>query len=236
MTKDQIIDIAKIDYQKMYDKYKDKWVLGIYLWWSITSDDFDPEHSDIDAIAIVENNTDLKYEAEMKDYLSNESAIKGYEPSCRFITIDELNGESQTWYLTKFIEPAVIVLDMPFRIHIAWEKHSRDEFKLSNVSFDKMLVAIAQKAKDIYLPFTWKFDQKYFLKPVSRLFYYINQDDWIIKEPFSYIKLLTYKNIETDDLIKKFMELKNKNWNTELFNSYLPDFEVFLDRVIQKYS
>lgn len=236
LTKEQIFDQAQAEFHKIYEKYKDKGVLGIYLWWSIASDDFNPGESDIDSVAIVENGTDLSYEGEIKDYLSKESTLKLNEPSLRFITFDELNGKAETGYLTKFIRPEVIVLDMPYWLHMAGQQFSNTEFDLSRVPLSKILAPIAQKAKDRYFPFTGQYHQKYFLKPVFRLCYYLNQSNGLINEPFSYSKLLKYQNPETDGIIEKSMEVRAKNWNTELFYTYLPDFENFLDWVIAKYS
>lgn len=147
-----------------------------------------------------------------------------------------MNGKAETGYLTKFIRPEVIVLDMPFWIHMAGEKFSKNDFDLSRVPLKNILVPIAQKTKDRYFPFTGQYHQKYFLKPIFRLCYYLNQKNGIIQESFSYGKLPTYQNVETDSIVQKSMEVRAQNWNTELFYSYLPDFERFLDSVIAKYS
>jgi hypothetical protein len=178
----------------------------------------------------------LCYEAEIKDYLSKESTLQFNEPSLRFITFDELNGKAETGYLTKFIRPEVIVLDMPYWLHMAGQEFSNTEFDLSHVPLNKILALIAQKAKDRYFPFTGQYHQKYFLKPIFRLCYYLNQSNAVISEPFSYSKLPKYQNPETDEIIEKSMEVRSKNWNDSLFYSYLPHFEKFLDDIISKYS
>lgn len=235
MEKKAIIDLCKIEFGKIYDQYRSYWLRSIYLWGSITSDDFDPETSDIDSVAIVDNWTDLQYEAVIKTALS-EWPLGAYEASLRFITPNELNGIEKTWYLTRFIQPEVIVLDMPFWIHVAWEHFPQRMFALSQVNIQKVLAPMAQKAKDIYLPFTGKFHQKYFLKPFFRICYYLNQPDGVIQEPFSYQRLSEYKNTETNAIIAKLMEVREKNWDEKIFYKYLPDFEEFLDYIVSRYS
>lgn len=226
MNKEEIILEAKKELQEIYSGFCSKGIIAIYLWGSITTEDFDTQKSDIDAIAVVDDGANLDDERIINARLQDDK-LKDHAFKINFIYTDELNAQGIKGNLAKFVEPKLLLLDLPFWFHVAGEKIDGDNFKINKISPSEASQVLLKKIEERYFPLSAdNKDYKYFLKALARFCYYIQQGD-SIKESFSYSGLDKNKNDVTREVVEALLEIKSKDWDSEIFNQKLRIFESF---------
>lgn len=131
--KQAIIDEARQLLQEVYENYKDKGILSIYLWGSITRDDFNPAISDIDALAIVNQSIDLSARSDINQWLkAHFSTDRKF--GIQFYGIEELNGGPSYTVLSKFQPAGYLLLRFDDWIHAAGKQYQRADFSVANMT------------------------------------------------------------------------------------------------------
>lgn len=131
--KDKIIKEAMALLKAVYEQYKDNGMLAIYFWGSITRDDFDPEVSDIDSIAIIDKRMDLNKRKEIRSWLESQLAHER-KFGLQFYGLEELNGAEPYTLLGGIQPPGYILLLFRTWIHVAGKRYDRSDFKSQDMS------------------------------------------------------------------------------------------------------
>lgn len=130
-TKKQYIAEASAILSRVYEDYKDKGVQAIYLWGSVTRDDWRADVSDIDAIAIVNKTVNLDERPLINQRLKDE-----FTPSLKlglqFFGIEELNGGEPYTLLSKFQPAGYLLLRFNDWLYVAGEHYSRTDFAVKD--------------------------------------------------------------------------------------------------------
>jgi predicted nucleotidyltransferase len=222
----------------MKDKAKDllfkkfleyQYIRSIYLWGSITTNEFDSEESDIDSIGIVDEETSISEKQIINQSLSEEIP----QLKINFIYMSELDGGQIKESLARVIPVECLLYDMPFWIHVAGTNYKKEDFVLGRVSIETVIESQIKKIKDRYLPRPEKSSYAYFGKALSRLCYFIHQ----IKDkpkPFTYSDLLNDSTDLTHDICNNLVEAKRRKWNTDYIEANLEILLGFMNMCISR--
>jgi len=125
-----ILDASNV-LKKLYEDYKDKGLVSLYLWGSITRDDWKPGVSDIDSLAIVDRSVDPDFAATLKERVKYEfpHAIKF---GIQLFGIEELHGEAPYTTLARYQPAGYLLLRFNDWIHVAGEKFNRSDFTVED--------------------------------------------------------------------------------------------------------
>lgn len=108
---------------------------SIYLWGSITTDEYIEGKSDIDALAFVDESTDISEKKRLNEIVGQQlSGLK-----INFLYQSELNGEAPKGGLTNVIKPEVILYDFPAWIHVCGQKFNKNDFTAGKASIEKVI-------------------------------------------------------------------------------------------------
>ena len=132
-AQEQIISEASELLREVYDKYKNEGMNSIYLWGSITRDDFDPQISDVDSLAIIDTKMDLAVRLQILQWLKNEFS-RPMKFGLQFYGIEELNGAKTYTLLADLQPPGYLLLRFNDWIYVAGTKYRRDSFKVVNMT------------------------------------------------------------------------------------------------------
>lgn len=227
---DQIKKEVRKALAELFEKYKDRGILSVYLYGSVTGPDFNPSKSDIDSIAVVNETVPVELENEMQNYLGQHfPEIQKF--GIRILYLDELISlEKRGSRLTFFIPPKLLLLDFPYWEHVAGKEFSRSEFP--SVSQEDGIREGYSVLK------TWNWEQVdsvvtekvgNYLKVLARILWAIDGSAGK-KYKFSYSQLAerndTYKQIA--DLI---LEIKKDGWMGDIFLAHKPVFQKFVEEV-----
>lgn len=118
---------------QLYVDYEDQGILAIYLWGSITRQDFDPLISDIDSLAIIDKRMDPEERKQIKQWLASKFS-RDLKFGLQFIGVEELNGAEPYTMLATYQTPAYLLLRFEEWEYVAGKDFSRDEFSVANMS------------------------------------------------------------------------------------------------------
>lgn len=220
MTKEEILIETQEELNKIFSQYKSRGLTSIYLWGSITTDDFDSQKSDIDSIGIIET-SDMPFdESPANIYLEN-GKMKEHHLKLNYLYKDELDGKRIKSGLAKVIGIELLLFDFPYWTHVAGKKFRRSDFKLNDVTSSEAAKIEASMIRNRYLPFGEDYkDYVYFLKAVARLCYYLQQTDHD-KVAFSYSGLAGHKNDLTKNAVDAILAIRAKDWDLQMFKEKL---------------
>lgn len=198
-------------------------IKAIYLWGSITTDEYIEGKSDIDAIAFVDGATDSSEKDKINEVLNKELA--GLR--INFLYESELNDGPSKSGLTKVIHPAVILYDFPAWIHVSGVRYKKEDFSSGRISLEEIINISTHWIQKRFLPVPEEKDYVYFIKAVAKLLYFKNQKGSSFK-PFRYADLIVDSDSEDRDIATLILELKKSNWNYMLLNREMPHFVSLL--------
>ena len=227
--KETILKDVKKTLNKIYKKYKEIGINSIYLWGSIISEDFDPNKSDVDSVAIVNNEMPLSYEDKIiKEIKDLQPKIKDFK--IRFVYLEELNDNIQRGNLTKYVSPRQLLWNLKYWHLVCGKKQLASDFKvdtnLNKITKEKR-VEIKNKFEEIR---TGKAkDGQYFGKAVLRLIYYTEQSR--NQFPYSQTNLLKHTSPENKEIVKKLIKIKNDKWNLSQLKKEFKDLDKILEKI-----
>ncbi len=229
------LDRAKIVIKDLYEKYKDEGILTMYIWGSILTEDFNPETSDIDTIAIVKNDFPLELELKMTEYARNKYPDLN-EFTTRVIYTSELDGLETKAPLAKVIYPPLLLLEMPNWLYVVGEKFTNQDFKIKPPTYTEAIAIrlsriqkegwdnVASIPEDLHM---------YFIKGEARLIDLCQKNRGTEDVPFSYSKILKESLNSGNDLeknvVKAIFESRESNWHYQVFLKNERVFQRFLD-------
>ena len=130
-TKKQYIAEASAILTRVYEDYKDKGIQSIYLWGSVTRDDWRSDVSDIDAIAIVNKSVNLD-ERPLINQRLKEEFTPDLKLGLQFFGIEELNGGEPYTLLSKFQPAGYLLMRFNDWTYVAGEKYQRPDFSVQD--------------------------------------------------------------------------------------------------------
>ncbi len=217
---------------KIYFKYKNKGLLSIYLWGTVLTNDFNPDSSDIDSIAIVSSKANKKDNNEINKFL------KDYCPEYKdfklnYLYLDELDGKRIKSRLARVMDPRLLLLDFKNWKHVSGKKYSRKDFKLKEINLDEAIKLNLFIAKKRFLPLFKKdnFEHtQYFVKRLIKICYHLNQRDFG-KHNFRYNELLKKSPKERKKVVKILLEIKKSKWDESLMKKNFSFLRNFIEEV-----
>jgi predicted nucleotidyltransferase len=231
----EMLEQAKIAISDLYEKYKDKGILTIYIWGSILTDDFNPETSDIDTIAIVEDIFPLEVEEEMMKYVRDKyPELKEF--FIRLLYISELNGGEIKAPLSTVIYPPLLLLEMPRWLYVVGKKFTNHDFKIQPPTFAEAInIRLSRIRKEGWDTVSNIEGAKhmYFIKGVARLIDLLQKNRGLKDLPFSYSKIFKESKDSKNEIEKEaalaIEESKKSNWDYRTFSRNIPIFQKFID-------
>ena len=196
---------------------------AIYLWGSVLTDDYDPENSDIDSIAIVDEDTD----PDMKDHLNEKLGQELPHLKINFLYPSALNGgEPKT--ITKFVAAEALLYDLPSWQHVAGRAFRKEEFLLGNIDLESVIAAVITSVNVLMERRIREDGEKYPIKGLARLCYLIHQRHLSFKV-FRYADLVPDATDETREVCEKIMLIKKAGYPKTLIMENLRLFTDFLE-------
>lgn len=129
--KKQYVAEASAILARVYEDYKDRGIQAIYLWGSVTRDDWRADVSDIDAIAIVNKSIDLD-ERPLINQRLKEEFTPDLKLGLQFFGIEELDGGEPYTLLSKFQPAGYLLLRFNDWIYVAGEHYTRADFAVQD--------------------------------------------------------------------------------------------------------
>ena len=227
---------VKLALKELFNKYKDEGIISIYLYGSITGQDFNADSSDIDTIVVAEQKLSLDMEDEMKEFLSKRfSEIPRF--GVRILYLDELNlmESSQKSKLTFFIPAKILLSDFPY-----WELVSGKKFTTSDfpeISSQDLI----KSTYNVLTQWDWEkidnvSDEKVenYMKVIARILWSVDLHQGK-KYKFSYSSIS-----DRDDKYKAIADLisesKKKGWEAIFFLDNKDIFQSFVDDIKNTYT
>lgn len=126
-SKQRYIREAGIILAEIYEDFRDKGMLSIYLWGSVTRDDWRADISDIDAIAIVDKTIDLDARKVINQRLKDRFPYD-LKLGLQFYGVEELNAGGTYTLLAKYQPAGYLLLRFGDWIHVAGQRYQRSDF------------------------------------------------------------------------------------------------------------
>ncbi len=202
------------------------YIQSVYMWGSILTDEFRPDKSDIDVIAIVDENTLITN----NDTLNKSLASEFPNMKINFLYPSELNGATSKGKLTKFIPAECILYDMPSWLLIAGKKFQKTDFVLGHKTIDDIIVGSLNSIKSRFIPKVQDGDQVYFVKAVARLCYFIHQKNHS-EMTFRYKDLAIYADYITKDACTSIIKIIDSGWDKKVIDTNTAFFQEFVTQL-----
>jgi len=227
----EILTVVEKSLSDIYNTHKDKGMRSIYLHGSILSENFTEGISDVDAIAITDDTLPPETEAEINEGLK-ENLPSIHHFTVRFLYKSELDGGKVKGFIAKYIDPALLLFDLPNWKFVVGEKFTKDQFSLGTITIeDAICLRIKQIKRKASTLEESKDNYKYLIKAVARLCYLLQG----AKTPFSYTSIKENSNEETKEIVDLILQLRNNKWDYQLFKTNLNIFEDFITNISTKH-
>tara|TARA_Y100000310_G_C20574166_1_gene759634 strand:- start:524 stop:1225 length:702 start_codon:yes stop_codon:yes gene_type:complete len=217
--------------KEIFEDYKNKGILSIYLWGSVLTADYNSKSSDIDSIAIVNKNAKMKDSEKINYFLKTSFPSKDFK--LNYLYLDELNGGKIKSRLAKVICPKLLLLDFKNWKLVIGNKYSRKNFKIKEINFDEAVQLNLKAIKENHLPLFEKGDFKvtpYFIKNLMKICHYLNQKDKG-EHRFMYKELLKRTPKERKKIVRILMKIRKNNWDKYLTKKNLPILISFIEGI-----
>lgn len=214
--------------QQMYEKYLSHGKNGVYFYGSILRDDFNPETSDIDGIAIVDDDVPFELRAKiLQELIDGMPELKKF--GFQFLYKSELNDGPAKGRIAQVISPKALLLEMPYWEHVAGSTFSQSDFPQTNFTeaiADEMRMAVSRGWKDVRNVESEKYE--FFIKLLCYIIY-LQDENRTGPKPFSYDIIRN----STEPIAKILLELRAAKYDKALFQKHFFEFQQFFDQVSQ---
>lgn len=219
--------------QKVFDDYKAHGMEAVYLWGSVTTEDFDPETSDVDSIAIVSGDFDVKLESVIRDHLQSlhPDLLKfGF----RLLYVEELrSGSPIKSQLAKWISPRLLLLDLPNWHYVAGKKYTQADLTDKPVTYREAMKLRLEQLRER----GWEDganveprDESIYLKNVWRMVH-LMQLMRGINTAFSYSSVKANTDADEREIVQALDAMKRSRYDRTLFVAYIPLLNDFVESI-----
>lgn len=221
--------------KEVFNQYHSQGITAIYLWGSITTEDYDPLTSDVDSIAIVEDTTDLTLEDRIKATLTNIHPEIRF--GIRFLYKSELNGGSIKGFLASVIDPRALLLDLPHWELVSGTSYITSDFTLLLPTYQEVIDLHVKKFKD----FGWlevikipEGQHIHLMKTLARIIDYQQKDRENQEKAFSYSSLLEHTTKEEQRIVEIILANKKSHWDYSLFHKSVPMLQTYVNKLLTR--
>jgi len=205
-------------------QHENPYLQAVYLWGSVITNDYDPETSDIDSIAIVDEDTDPDLKDKLKMQL--EKALPHLK--INFLYPSALNG-SEPKTLANFISPEILLYDLPNWQHVAGKEFKKEDFELGAVDLESVINSTLESIHSLIERKKREGSDDYPVKGIARLCYLIHQRRMPLKA-FSYADLIPDSDEQTREVCEKIMLIRESGDSKDLIKENIALFTAFLNR------
>lgn len=238
MNRDEAINEARTVLERLHDRYGHEGIESICLHGSILFDDFDPETSDVDSVAIAEDRLDFDYEDEMRQFLREQDTPLP-DLGVRILYRSELDGEKPRGHLATVVNPTKLVYAFPDWKHVAGDRLRAENFDLAPVRHDEMVELHLSKivqSREVesgdwrYAPGLSDEAYPYYVKSIARLIHARQSHERGERRPFSYSGLLDDAAGLEEDVVRAILELRETR-DHETFQEHADQFQTYVERL-----
>lgn len=239
MDKNELLEFAKQQLTKLYEKYRDKGILAMYIWGSITRPDFDPKTSDIDVICIVSDDFPLELNEQLRDELSKSTPER--EWGFQIIYLGELNGSPLRSRLAKAMSPQSILPSFSTWVFVCGTSYQRTNFAVKDATIHERMELniqeIRRRLANIPTDDDYKKgrDRKGTVKATLFLIYnrQLSRGETF---DLDYNELQSHSDETELPILEKLLEIKRQSIYDDAFSNYIPAIENFASVVERELS
>jgi hypothetical protein len=239
-NKESLIKIVSQGLCEMYNQYESQGIETVYIWGSILTPDFNPITSDVDTIAIVNDQFDIELESKIQ----NELTIKYpevYKFGFRLLYKSELDTGVSKGALGLIGNPALLLLDLPTWHWVCGTKLAQNDFDLPVPVYSQAIKLRYKNTNERWSDINaiGPEEVQYFVKQILRIIHLkLLQKENIPYTIFSY-SLVKEIAIGTSDeeLVNICLDLKANKWDFEqfkrdihIFKQYISDLKLEVEK------
>jgi predicted nucleotidyltransferase len=231
-TKKAILEEVTKTLKWLLNSYEDQGLVSIYLWGSIITPDFNPETSDIDAVAFLSDNADFKKLNEIRRWLpdKNPNLVR---LQVNFFYVSELTKEKPVRSrLGRLSTPEQAIYDFPFWQYVCGERINGAAFpdvKPKQFLIDQ--IKVVQEREEWAVNPKTPNDIQYYCKSLVWLCWAV-QKLHHQKSVFSWKTLDRQATKETRQLVDMLVRLKQSGWNQDVLKEKLPTLIEYGNKLI----
>lgn len=230
MEKQSLIESVSKSLKQIYDSYSSRGILAVYIWGSLLTPDFNPESSDVDTIAIVEDNFDFSEEEVQKQLVLQHPEIK--KLGFRLVYKSELDTGVTKGVLGAIGNPALLLLDLPTWQWAGGIKFTQKDFALPVPTFTEAIRLRYQNTQERWPDLNLLKPEKlqYLVKQILRIVHLIHLERKNLPYTlFSYSSIKeTSRGTPEADIVDICLEIKASKWDFDLFKSHIETFKKFI--------
>ncbi|MFA5024650.1 MAG: hypothetical protein WC523_06915 [Patescibacteria group bacterium] len=221
---------------EIFDEYKDRGLISLYLYGSILTNDYNEGESDIDSIGFASEDMPLTLEKEIKNKLCEKSEFDKF--GFRLLYKSELDAGAIKGNLASFIHPQLLLLDFPYWKHAAGKIFLRSDFLLDDIdTAEAVKIRLNHLVKIEDGSFKTEPGNKHilFLKVLARIMFHLQKERGY-SEPFSYSSVFSHSNEEEKPVARAILNCKKNKWNQLLFKEDENIYKNFINVLNNRYS
>ena len=216
--------------ERVHDDYRERGIVSIYLWGSVVSGDYDPEKSDVDALAFVSDDADegdvsvirrrmAEYAPEIADFHIN------------FLYLSELKGGPIRSRLCRIMPPGYLLTKFPYWLHVVGQKFQRADFSVADFTWDEAIELNCREIFEEKVPL-WKSDHprgdemKYVVKACMMICFCLHQKAHG-EHAFSYASLRDEATEETRPIVSILDEARKRGYDKGLIEKHVTEILEF---------
>lgn len=234
MEKESLINLVSQSLREIFKEDSSKGILSIYIWGSIITPDFNPESSDIDTIAIVNDEIKSGSEEEIQKQLElKHPEIK--KLGFRLVYKSEFDTGITKGTLGSIGNPALLLLDLPTWHWVCGTKFSQKDFALPVPTYDEAIKLRYENTKERWPEITLiKPEQiQYFVKQILRIIH-LQQ---LKRAGLSYT-IFSYTSVKKnasgkpeEGLVNICLQIKSSKWNFGEFEKHKDAFKEYISNL-----
>jgi hypothetical protein len=232
---EETLQTARKHLQDIFAKYQRNGMLALYIWGSVTRDDFDPATSDIDCIAIVDEAFPLELNEAIKGALN--IAMPDTEWGFQIIYRSELDGGPLKSRVAKVMAPRIILSSFQDWIWIAGRQFKQTDFALGETTLAELtrlvVETIDRRLAGLDDPDTYRQERnrKGLVKACLQLIY-CRQQMRSGCFPLNYNRLQDRADGMERPVLTELLTVKNDQLHSrERFESLVPQIVAFRDKI-----
>jgi hypothetical protein len=229
--KDSLIVSVSESLKEIYDEYSSCGMLAIYIWGSILTPDFNPESSDIDTIAIVDNGIDSSSEEKIQKQLaSKHPEIK--KLGFRLLYKSEFNTGISKGALGSIGNPALLLLDFPTWRWVCGTEFTQKDFDLPVPTYFQAIKLRYENTDERWpdIDAIKPEDVQYFIKQILRIVHLKQLQR--INSPYTMFSYSSVREVADGtldaELVNICLAIKAAKWDFELFKNNIHIFKQYI--------